>query len=370
MATLFDSLRIGDMNIPNRIIMAPLTRCRAGKGDVPVAINAEYYQQRASAGFIITEATDISPNSKAFEHAPGIWTSQQVAGWRPVTKAVHDAGGRIFLQLWHCGRIGSSAILGGKEPLSPSGVNDDLGMLQVYGLLANGTYAQIAATPSRAMTKDEIGSTVEEYKTAARNVLAANFDGMEVHVANGYLLHQFLSPTTNTRTDEYGGAPQNRVRIVRDVLEAIRSVAPMSKVGVRISPTAGYNNTRDPNPAETYAEAAKLFQEFGVAYVHICDINAWAGQPDLPKLLAMVKPHYKGTIIANAGITPEAAAELVSSGKVDAVAFGRMFLANPDLPARIGRGGPYNPLRYEGLYGGDATGYTDYPTLKMAAVPA
>jgi len=370
MTTLFDSFRVGDLDVPSRIVMAPLTRCRAGEGDVPVAMNAEYYRQRAGAGFIITEATDISPNSKAFEHAPGIWTQQQVAGWRPVTKAVREAGGRIFLQLWHCGRIGSSAILGGKEPLSPSGVNDDLGMLQVYGQMANGAYAQIAATPSRAMTKDEIRSTVEEYRVAARNVVDAGFDGMELHVANGYLLHQFLSPTTNTRTDEYGGSPQNRVRIVREVLEAIRSVVPMSKVGVRVSPTAGYNNTRDPNPTETYAEASKVFQEFGVAYVHICDINAWAGQPDLPKLLDMVKPYYKGPIIANAGITPEAAAELVSSGKVDAVAFGRMFLANPDLPERIRRKGPYNDLRYVGLYGGDATGYTDYPALETTPIPA
>jgi NADPH2 dehydrogenase/N-ethylmaleimide reductase len=364
MKSLFDSLRVGELTVPNRIIMAPLTRCRAGDDDVPVALNGEYYSQRAGAGFIITEATNISPRSCAFEHAPGIWSDEQVVGWRGVTKAVHAAGGRIFMQLWHCGRVGAEGILGKKEPLSPSGVNDDLDQLQVYGLLANGNYVRIAATPSRAMTLEEIRDTVHEYQVAAKNAIYAGCDGVEVHVANGYLLHQFLSPTTNTRTDEYGGPPGNRARIVREVLEAIRDVIPMSKVGVRISPTAFYNNVRDPNPVETYAEVSRLFHEFGVAYVHICDINAWAGNPDLLKLLDMVKPYYHGPIIANAGISPEAAAQLVVDKKVDAVAFGRMFLANPDLPARIRQDGPYNELRYVGLYGGDEIGYTDYPSLE------
>lgn len=366
MTTLFDPLKIGDLTLPNRVLMAPLTRCRAGKGDVPSELNAAYYKQRAGAGLIITEATNISPRSCAFEHAPGIWTKEQVAGWRKVTSAVHEAGGRIFLQLWHCGRVGAAGILGGNEPLSPSGVNDDLAQLQVYGLLGNGAYVQIAATPSRAMTVEEIRETVQEYRVGARNAIEAGCDGVEVHVANGYLLHQFLSSTTNTRTDDYGGSVEKRARIIREVLEAIRGDVPMSKVGVRISPTALYNNTRDPNPAETYAHVSKIFQEFGVAYVHICDINAWAGEPDLPKLLAMVKPNYKGPIIANGGISPESAAELVSKGQVDAVAFGRMFLANPDLPARVRQGGSYNELRYVGLYGGAETGYTDYPTLSSA----
>src|SRR5260370_18537477 len=176
MTSLFDPLKIGDTTIKNRVVMAPMTRCRAGEGDVPVAINAEYYGQRASAGFIITEATNISPRSCAFEHAPGIWTQEQAAGWKKITRAVHEEGGRIYMQLWHCGRVGASGILGGMEPLSPSGVNDDLGQLQVYALLANGNYVQIAATPSRAMTVNEIKETVEEYKIAAKNAIEAGCD--------------------------------------------------------------------------------------------------------------------------------------------------------------------------------------------------
>ncbi|NPT62629.1 alkene reductase [Paraburkholderia elongata] len=367
MPSLFNAGTVGDMKIPNRIVMAPLTRCRAGEGDVPVVTNTKYYAQRASAAFIITEATNISPRSCAFEHAPGIWSQDQVKGWRGVTKAVHEAGGRIFLQLWHCGRVGAEGILDGAQPLSPSGVNDDLDALQVYGLLKNGSYVRIAATPSRAMTISEIREAVNEYRTAARNAIDGGCDGVEVHIANGYLLHQFLSPTINIREDEYGGSVENRARIVREVLEAIRFEVPMSKVGVRISPTAAYNNVRDPNPRETYEYVSQIFQEFGVAYVHICDINAWAGAPDLPELLDMVKPHYQGPIIANAGITPEAAEDLIADGKVDAVAFGRMFLANPDLPARISNGGPYNELRYTGLYGGGETGYTDYPVLEAVS---
>ena len=364
MATLFDSVKIGDMTIPNRVVMAPLTRCRAGKDDVPVAINGVYYSQRASAGLIVTEATIISPRSCAFEHAPGIWSEDQIAGWRDVTKSVHQSGGRIFLQLWHCGRVGSDGILKGQQPLSPSGVNDDLNALQVYGLLANGNYVRIAATPSRAMTIQEIQETITEYRVAAGNAIKAGCDGVEVHAANGYLLHQFLSPTTNTRTDQYGGPVENRARIVREVLESIRSIVAMSKVGVRISPTAGYNNVRDPNPSETYSYVSRMFEEFKVAYVHVSDTNAWAGQPDLPDLLRMVKPHYRGPLIVNAGITPEEAAKLVGEGQADAVAFGRMFLANPDLPARIRENGPYNELRSVGLYGGDDTGYIDYPALR------
>ena len=364
MPTLFDSLKIGDMTIPNRVLMAPLTRCRAGKNNEPVAINGVYYSQRATAGLIITEATNISPKSCAFENAPGIWSEEQVCGWRKVTNAVHQSDGRIFIQLWHCGRVGARGILNNQQPLSPSGANDDLDALQVWGLLANGNYVRIAATSSRAMTVDEIQNVIAEYRVAACNALKAGCDGVEVHAANGYLLHQFLSPTTNARTDQYGGSVENRARIVREVLEGIRTVAPMSKVGVRISPTAAYNNVRDPNPFETYSCISRIFEELNVAYVHIADTNAWGGDADLPDLLNMVRPNYSGPLIVNAGITPERAADLVADGKADAVAFGRMFLANPDLPVRIRRNGPFNELRRVGHYGGGAIGYTDYPTLK------
>ncbi|MBR0800329.1 alkene reductase [Bradyrhizobium jicamae] len=361
MARLQESLKLGALELKNRVLMAPLTRCRAGAGDVPVAINAEYYAQRASAGLIITEATNVSPNSCAFENAPGIWTPAQVEGWKSVTRAVHEKGGRIFLQLWHCGRVGASGILKGNDPLSPSGVNDDLDSLQVYGLMANGNYVRIAATPSRAMTIDEIRSTVLEYKAGAANAIAAGCDGVEVHSANGYLPHQFLSPTTNQRSDEYGGSVENRARFLREIVAAIISEIPPEKVGVRLSPFAHYNNVRDPDPSVTYPRIAKMLNEFGVAYIHIADTNAWAGAPDLRTILSLIKPHFRGAIIVNAGISPESAEALVGAGDADAVAFGRMFIANPDLPERIQRKGPYTELRTVGLYGGDRTGYVDYP---------
>jgi NADPH2 dehydrogenase/N-ethylmaleimide reductase len=217
------------------------------------------------------------------------------------------------------------------------------------------------------MSLREIHETIEEYRVAARNATDAGFDGVEVHAANGYLPHQFFSPTINTRTDEYGGSTDNRTRILHDVLEAIGTVLPMNKVGVRISPTAAYNNVRDPGPTDTYKRVAEILHEYEVAYTHICDINAWTGCSDLPELLRMVKPFYGGPIIANAGITPETAEQLIAAKEVDAVAFGRMFLANPDFPARIAQGGPYNDLRYVGLYGGGEIGYTDYPALDERA---
>lgn len=363
MARLTDTLTVGEVSLKNRILMAPLTRCRAGDGDVPVPINAEYYRQRASAGLIVTEATNISEMSCAFEHAPGIYSDAQVAGWKPVTDAVHAKDGRIFVQLWHCGRVGSSAILGGQDPIGPSAVNDDLGALQVYGLMANGVYAQIAATPSRAMTVDEIKSTIQEYRMAAANAINAGFDGVELHAANGYLVHQFLSPTTNIRDDSYGGSVENRSRFLRDILEALSDVIPMSRVGVRISPFAAYNNTRDPDPVETYSYVCKMLDEMGVVYTHIADTNAWPAEPDMDEILAIVRPNYSGVVIGNAGMTPQQAEQRVASGDLDAVAFGRMFISNPDLPQRIAQQGPYNDLRYVGFYGGTAEGYTDYHFL-------
>jgi NADPH2 dehydrogenase/N-ethylmaleimide reductase len=366
MARLQDTLKLGALELKNRVLMAPMTRCRAGAGDVPVPINAEYYAQRASAGLIVTEATNVSPNSCAFESAPGIWTQAQVEGWKIVTRAVHEKGGRIFMQLWHCGRVGASGILKGNNPLSPSGVNDDLDALQVYGLMANGHYVRIAATPSRAMTIDEIKSTVQEYKTGATNAIKAGCDGVEVHAANGYLPHQFLSPTTNRRSDEYGGSVENRARFLREIVAAIISEIPPEKVGVRLSPYAHYNNVRDPDPSATYPHVAKMLNEFGVAYIHIADTNAWAGGSDLRKILPLVRPHFSGAVIVNAGISPDRAEALVKAGDAEAVAFGRMFIANPDLPERIKRKGPYTELRSVGLYGGDRTGYVDYPFLEQA----
>ncbi len=366
MSPLMKPLDLHGLQLPHRVAMAPLTRCRAGAGDVPQPISATYYKQRASAAILITEATNVSPSSCAFEKAPGIYSEAQVQAWRHITQEVHAADGRIFMQLWHCGRVGADAILEGKEPLAPSAMNDDLDALQVYGLMANGRYARIAASPSRAMTVEEIQATVADYAKGAANAMRAGCDGVEIHAANGYLPHQFLSPTTNLRTDRYGGSLANRLQFLREVVEAVIAKVPAHRVGVRLSPYAAYNNTRDPNPEETYAAVAQMLQSFGVGYVHLADTNAWAGAPDMAKILAVVKPHYSGILIGNGGMSPAEGEKLVSEGGVDIVAFGRPFLANPDLPARIQQGGPYNEPRFVGWYGGDAEGYTDYPALKTA----
>jgi N-ethylmaleimide reductase len=365
MPSLHDPISVGGLHLRNRIAMAPMTRSRAGHADVPRSINTLYYRQRASAGLIVTEATNISPSSCAFEKAPGIYNSEQVEGWRPIVDAVHDEGGQIFLQLWHCGRVGASGILNGRRPLSPSGVNDDLNTLQVWGELANGQYVRIAATSSREMTLQEIERTVDDYEIATQRAMAAGFDGVEIHMANGYLPHQFMSPETNRRTDRYGGTLERRLVFVREVTEAVMRVMHPSQVGVRISPYAAYNNVRDPDPDATATALAKMFDSYGLAYLHLADTNAWGGEPDMPRLVEAVKPHFKGILIGNGGITPDAAQQLVRDGILDMVAFGRQFIANPDLPERIRLGGPFNEVRSAGWYGGEEEGYTDYPKFQL-----
>ena len=229
--------------------------------------------------------------------------------------------------------------------------------------MANGRYAQIAATPSRAMTIAEIEETIADYAKGAANAIKAGCDGVEIHAANGYLPHQFLSATLNQRTDKYGGSSQGRLQFLKEVIEAILAKVDASKVGIRISPFAGYNNTRDPNAKETYTAVAKMVESYGLVYLHVADTNAWGGTPDMPEILKTVRPHYTGCLMGNGGIDPVDAQKMVEEGALDMVAFGRPFLSNPDLPARIKNGGPYNEARYVGWYGGSEEGYTDYPTL-------
>jgi 2,4-dienoyl-CoA reductase-like NADH-dependent reductase (Old Yellow Enzyme family) len=363
MASLFDPIRLGDLALPNRIAMAPVTRARSNLDGVPTVANAAYYAQRATAGLIVSEATNVSPNSAAFELAPGLYTLAQVAGWRQVMERVHAAGGRLFAQLWHSGRISSWALLDGREPLAPSSVNDDLHLVQAYGALRNGAYTRIAASPSRAMSVDEIYHSIDEYRIAARNAMAAGIDGVELHAGNGYLPHQFLSPQTNRRTDLFGGSLVNRVRYLQLVLNAILDEVPATRVGVRISPFAGYNNALDPHAADTYACLARLFSAAGIAYIHAADTNAWGGDPDMDRILAILRPNFGGAIIANGGLDAASGNTLLASGRADMVSFGRSFIANPDLVARMRQGGPYNapdPVRF---YGGGDGGYLDYPAL-------
>ena len=363
--TLNDPVRIGGLDLPNRIIMAPLTRARAGSAGVPGPLNVEYYVQRASAGMIIAEATNVSPLSNAFEGAPGIWRPDQVEGWRSVVDGVHAGGGRILLQLWHGGRVGAKGVLDGREPVSPSATNDDLDALEVWAELANGHYVKIKATPSRALSTGEVEAIVEDFRTGAANAKDAGFDGVEIHAANGYLPHQFLSSSTNRRTDRYGGSVENRMRFLADIVDAAISAFPPDRVGVRLSPYAPYNHALDDDPPSTYGHAAAVLQGKGIGYVHLADTAAFAtGKPALPQILHDVKPHFRGSVIVNGGISPADAAALVADGSAEAVAFGRLFIANPDLPERILSNASLNDFAYDTAYGGGAKGYTDYPTLR------
>ena len=361
LSPLLDGYDLNGLRLPNRVVMAPMTRSRAPLQGRPTQMMAQYYAQRASAGLIITEATNVSPASAAFELTPGIITTEQIDGWRHITSQVHAAGGRIFMQLWHGGRVSSFALLGGEAPLSPSGVNDDLEQLQVWAQLQNGQYTKIHATPSRAMSLDEVKLTIDAFKQGAVNAIAAGFDGVEVHAANGYLPHQFLSSTTNTRDDRYGGSLANRANFLRDILTEIGSVVSLDRVGVRISPYAHYNNVRDADPDGTYDYVGKMLGEFGVAYLHAADTNGWSGAPDLPRIIERMRRAFPGTLMLNGGIAIDQADALIRDGHADLVAFARAYIANPDLVERIATHAPLASPKAVGWYGGDHTGYIDYP---------
>lgn len=363
MTTYFDPLTIGDYELPNRIIMPPLTRARATEDGVPVDIMATYYRQRASAGLIISEGTYVNKNAVGFERAPGIYNDEQVEAWKPITEAVHDEGGRIFCQLWHCGRVGATYIMGGQPPVSPSGINDDPGSIDPYAKLENGSYVKIAPTPSRAMTKDDIKQTVDDFAKAAENARKAGFDGVEIHAANGYLPNQFLCDRLNTREDEYGGSVENRARFITEVFDAITQYLPSSQVGIRFSPYAIYNNCLPSDPHEIYSHLAAEMDMRKAAYIHYADMNGWFGFPDTDKILAALRPNFKGPIIANGGMSVEDGASLLATGQVQAVAFGRGFFANPDLVKRIAKNAPIAEAPAGGWYARGATDYIDFPTL-------
>lgn len=358
-----DPVKVGDLDLSNRVVMAPLTRARAGLDGIPTDLMAIYYGQRAEAGLIISEATNVSEMSCAFERAPGLYNDEQVAGWKKVTAAVHNKDGKIFAQLWHCGRVGALGVLNWKDPISPSGFNDDIDNVHVWAQLDNQNYVRIAATPSREMSLEEIELTIKEYQQAAINALEAGFDGVEIHAANGYLPHQFLSSHVNRRTDAFGGSVENRARFLTRIIEAVAEVMPLSRVGVRISPFTSYNSALDDTIEETYSFLAEFLESQSVAYIHVADVNGWYGAPDLEKIQAIISPKFSGTLISNGGLTIEKAQELVREGCTDLVSFGRYFIANPDLVTRIKLGAPLNELREDALYCAGEEGYTDYPVL-------
>ncbi|MBV2134362.1 alkene reductase [Pseudomonas sp. MAP12] len=348
MPTLFDPIQVGDLELPNRIIMAPLTRCRAEPGRVPGALMAEYYVQRASAGLIISEATSVTPMGVGYPDTPGIWSAEQVQGWKNVTQAVHAAGGRIVLQLWHVGRISDPSYLDGQLPVAPSAV-------QPKGHVSLIRPQREFATP-RALDTAEIAGIVEAYRQGAENAKAAGFDGVEIHGANGYLLDQFLQDSTNQRSDQYGGSLENRARLMLEVTDAVVSVWGAGRVGMHLAPRADTHDMGDSDRAATFGYVARELGQRGIAF--IC-AREKEGEDSLGPQL---KQLFGGVYIANERFTKEQANRWLADGKADAVAFGIPFIANPDLPARLAADAPLNEPDSSTFYGSGPVGYLDYPT--------
>lgn len=353
---LFTPLAIGPLTLPNRAVMAPLTRSRAGPGNVPHALNALYYAQRASAGLIITEATQVAPEGQGYIFTPGIHSAEQVAGWKRVTGAVHAAGGRIFLQLWHVGRISHPSFQPrGAVPIAPSA-------LQPQGVQAYTLDGPKDIPIPRALERDEIPGVVAQYAKGAENALNAGFDGVEVHGANGYLIDQFLRDGSNKRTDGYGGSIENRTRFLIEVVDAVAAVAGASRTGLRISPQNPFNDMNDSDPQALFNHVAERLSSKRLAYLHVVEGDQ-GGSAVPPFDYAGIKRHFRGPLIANGGFDKSRAESVIESGRADAIAFGKPFLANPDLVARLYLDAPLNPPDFATFYGGDAHGYTDYPML-------
>ncbi|MCO6431586.1 MAG: alkene reductase [Deltaproteobacteria bacterium] len=365
MATIFDRLQCGDLLLPSRIVMAPLTRMRSRQpGNIPWELNAEYYGQRASAGLIVSEATQISQQGQGYPGTPGIHSDEQVKGWKLVTERVHSDGGRIFLQLWHVGRISHrSHQPHGGLPVAPSAVKPSGG-----GYSAD--WKEVEFETPRALETEEISGIVADYKRGAENAKKAGFDGVELHGANGYLLDQFLQDGTNKRTDRYGGSIENRARLLLEATDAAIEVWGKGRVGVRLSPYGTFNDMSDSDPVALFSYVIKELSSRGIAYVHLIEPRATkAGELDenidAPDAAEIFRSAFKGVIISAGGYTPETAKEAVAAGKVDAVAFGRHFIANPDLPERIRRGAELNHYDRSTFYGGAEKGYTDYSYLSL-----
>ncbi len=357
-AHLLTPIEIGSLTLNNRVVMAPLTRNRAGHGNVPTDLNVEYYRQRASAGLIITEATQISPQGVGYPNTPGIHTAAQIAGWRKVTDAVHKKGGHIFVQLWHVGRISHPSLQPhGALPVAPSPVKPRQGQAATYQGL------QPYVTP-RALTRHEIAGIVADYRAAAGNARAAGFDGVEVHAANGYLLDQFLRDGTNKRTDAYGGSIENRARLIFEVLAAVVKVWPEYRIGIRLSPGGSFNDMSESNTRATFGYVVERLNDYRLAYLHIREPD----ESDLRhggELVALdyFRARYQGILMVNGGYDRDKGNEVIAQGQADLVAYGKPFIANPDLPERLRRNAPLNDQDPATFYGGDEKGYTDYPAL-------
>lgn len=360
MTGLFDSYRLGALTLPNRIVMAPLTRNRAGAGNVPTALMAEYYAQRASAGLIVAEATQVVPEGQGYQDTPGIHSAAQIAGWKQVTEAVHARAGRIFLQLWHVGRVSHVSLQpGGQAPVAPSAIRAKT------KTFVGGTFTDVSEP--RALRLDEIPAIVEGYRKGAANAIAAGFDGVEIHGANGYLLDQFLRDGINQRTDAYGGSIENRARLLLEVTEAIVKEIGAECTGIRISPVTPANDAVDSNPQPLFNYVVEQLDRLGLVYIHVIEGATGGPRDNLPFDYGALRSRYRGAWIANNGYDRAMAENTVASGRADLIAFGRPFISNPDLVERLRRESPLAQLNRATLYGGGAEGYTDYPALPAAA---
>lgn len=349
MPSLFDPIQLGDLSLPNRIIMAPLTRCRSSAGRVPNEMMAEYYVQRASAGLIFSEATSVDPMGVGYPDTPGIWSAAQVEGWKRVTERVHKSGGRMLLQLWHVGRVSDPLYLDGKLPVAPSAIAPS-------GHVSLVRPKKAYVTP-RALELDEIPGIIESYRKGALNAKAAGFDAVEIHGANGYLLDQFLQDKSNKRTDRYGGSIENRARLMLEVTDAVVSVWGKGRVGMHLAPRGDSHDMGDSDPKATFGHVATQLGKRGIAF--ICARESWG--PDT--LGPYLKQCFGGPYIANEKFDMKKADALIASGEADAVAFGQLFIANPDLPKRFAKGAPLNVPDPNTFYAQGPAGYTDYPAL-------
>ncbi len=350
MANLFDPITIGDITLKNRIVMAPLTRARAiGGARVPNALMAKYYEQRASAGLILSEATSVTPQGVGYADTPGLWSDEQVEGWKEVTAAVHKAGGVIFAQLWHVGRISDPELLNGEAPVAPSAIAAD-GHVSLLRPMR-------AYPVPRALETAELAGIVAAYKKGAENAKKAGFDGVEIHGANGYLLDQFLQDKTNQRTDNYGGSVENRARLMLEITDVCIEVWGANRVGMHLAPRRDAHDMGDSDPAATFGYVARELGKRKIAF--ICAREA-VGEDSLGPLL---KKEFGGVYIANESMDKQTAQQLLDAGTADAIAFGKAFISNPDLPRRLQTEAPLNEWKPETFYGQDGVGYTDYPAL-------
>lgn len=355
---LLTSYNLSGLKLPNRVIMAPMTRNRAGEGNVPTEMNAKYYKQRASAGLIISEGTQISEQGVGYPWTPGIHSDKQIEGWEKVTDAVHEADGRIFAQIWHVGRISHPSFHDGKLPVAPSAVKPDGQAFTPEGMKD--------FVEPRALATDEIPGIIDDYVQAAENALEAGFDGVEIHGANGYLIDQFIQDSTNKRDDQYGDSVENRARFALEVTEAVADAIGSDKVGIRLSPSGEFNDMHDSNPKHTFTYLINQLNQFNLAYLHL--VEPLSDVSDLENYLVEVTPFfrniYEGTIIACGGHTKESGNEAIGENNTDLVAYAQLFLANPDLPERFAAGASLNEPNPDTYYGGEKEGYIDYPFME------